>query len=263
MSAGDVRRSKGLAKLDTYLRTEFASVEGWCLPSLWGIVSACHDYQIRNGIDGPIAEIGVYQGKFFIGLALLKPSDRPHYAIDVFDMQEFNLDGAGAGNLERFEANVARSGIAPEQFRSHQADSMALNSVDIEKIRRDAGPFSMFSVDGCHMVEHTINDLRIALELTHPGGIIFIDDYYNPHWPGVQEGIHKIYFNESPRFVPLLFTCNKLFLCHISRHAKYLHHVRVELKKNYPAWRIKTVPRFGYETLTVMTVMQGEFLLAY
>ena len=63
--------------------------------------------------------------------------------------------------------------------------------------------------------------------------MIFIDDYYNPNWPGVQEGICKLFITDSPRFVPLIATCNKLILCHISYHAEYLDHVEGYIRANF------------------------------
>lgn len=249
------------APLKNYLDNQFANVGGWCSAHLFGCIAGFRDYQRVQGITGPAAEIGVFHGKFFIGLALMNPSTAPHYAIDVFDLQQFNLDGAGEGNLQKFRANCAAAGLNDAQYVAMRADSMVISRADIDKIKAATAPFSMFSVDGCHMVEHTINDIRLASELVDPGGIIFVDDYYNPHWPGVQEGVAKMYHCDAPRFVPVLYAANKLVLCHISRHAEYLKHVTQFLKANYPHWATKPVKRFGYDTLTVVPHMQETFVL--
>ena len=253
----------GLKRLDGYLATQFSRIEGWCNAHLFGGIAACHQYQRLHEIDGPVAEIGVYHGKFFIALASLKTGAGIHHAIDVFDMQEFNLDGAGKGNLSIFRTNCNNAGFAEGDIATVRADSMALKHHDLSAIRSVADEFSMFSVDGCHRVEHTINDIRIAMKLTSPGGIIYVDDYYNAHWPGVQEGVAKLYFFETPRFVPLLFSSNKLFLCHISRHESYLDFCRSFLLENYSNWRFKEVERFGYNTITLSPDIKEPFVLRY
>lgn len=233
-----------------YLHTSFHQTEGWCIPHLWQAIQPLSEFQTLKGVANPVAEIGVYQGKFFIGLMKTRPAQF-HYAIDVFSMQEFNLDGAGRGNLEAFRTNVTKSGEDINSVVCLERDSMALTRGQIEAIRGKTKGFSMFSVDGCHMVEHTINDMRIAMELTIAQGVIFVDDYYNANWPGVQEAVAKLYLLDSPRFVPLLYSCNKLFLVHISYHRQLLARVQSFMQKHFPDTGMKLVTRFGYDTLTL------------
>ena len=249
-----------LADVATYLDGPFASVEGWSVAQLWNLIDPLHEYQQRQGLSGPIAEIGVYHGKFFIALALLKAGEGRHAAIDVFDMQRFNLDGAGRGNLEKFRENLARCGVPEADVVMRPADSMSLKTPDIAAIREAHGPFAMFSVDGCHMAEHTINDFRIAMELTHPAGIVFVDDYLNADWPGVQEGMARLYLNDCPRFVPLAYAGNKLVTCNLSYHREYLAHLRKALPARYPQDRLKEVRRFGYDCLNVRLPPNGPAL---
>lgn len=233
-----------------YLNGPFQHTEGWCIPQLWQAIQPLSEFQTSKGVTNPIAEIGVYQGKFFIGLMKTRPAMH-HYAIDVFSMQEFNLDGAGKGNLEAFKNNIAKTGEDTSSVVFLERDSMALTRANIEAIRGKTKGFSMFSVDGCHMVEHTINDMRIAMELTIAQGVIFVDDYYNANWPGVQEGVAKLYLLDSPRFVPLLYSCNKLFLVHISYHRQLLSRVQDFIRKHFPETGMKLVKRFGYDTLSL------------
>ena len=236
--------------VEAYLGGAFNEVGGWCLHALWRTIQPLRAAMAREGCEGPIAEIGVYHGKFFIGLVKTMGATAGNLAIDVFDMQRFNLDGAGDGNLAQFEANLARCGVDREGVRILRADSMALAAEEVAALRPGSG-FAMFSVDGCHMAEHTINDIRIAMALTRPEGLIFVDDYYNPDWPGVQEGVAKLYMTDAPRFVPLAYSCNKLILCHLSFHASYLEALRGFLPAAFPQTRVKRQPRFGYPTLTV------------
>lgn len=249
-----------MKRLRQYLNNEFQSMQGWCIPQLWQSIEAICDFQKKHGIDGPIAEIGVYHGKFFIGLALSKESHQNNYAIDVFDLQQFNLDFAGKGDLEIFKANLDKLKVKTKIVK---ADSLSLSEDDIKKILKVSEGFSMFSVDGCHLPEHTVVDFQTAMKLTKKEGIIFIDDYNNPNWPGVQEGISKLFFNSYPTFVPLSFSCNKLAMCHYSYHDQYLKYIHAHVKKNFPQTRLKVVKRFGYDSLTIKPNFQStDYLVA-
>src|SRR5947209_4493745 len=115
-----------LPAVNEYLNGSFKTVEGWCVPHLWQAIEPLHEIQASLDIDRPVAEIGVYHGKFLIGLIKTKNVPRSNFAIDVFDMQEFNLDGAGKGNLETLKANLAKCGVARGQVEIERADSMAI-----------------------------------------------------------------------------------------------------------------------------------------
>jgi hypothetical protein len=259
MNASSAERSHAVKE---YLSAGFNEIRGWCTPHLWQVIQPLDLAQAELGIEGPIAEIGVFHGKFLIGLIKTKNSEG-NYAIDIYDMQQFNLDGAGKGDLAALKQNLTLCKIPENLITLYRADSMTLGRNEIDSIRKGSGGgFSMFSVDGCHMVEHTINDIKIAMDLTLAGGIIFVDDYYNASWPGVQEGVAKLYLLDAPRFVPLAYLCNKLVLCHLSYHGAYLSKLKAFLKLNFPSTALKPVKRFGYDTLTVSPDIRSDRYLA-
>ncbi|WP_299322649.1 class I SAM-dependent methyltransferase [Parasphingopyxis sp.] len=235
-----------------YLENEFEDVQGWCIPQLWQSIEPLARAMRSDGDAGPVAEIGVYHGKFFIGLAKTMGAKAHNTAIDVFSMQEFNLDGAGKGDEAVFRNNLEQCGIS-EATDLIEADSMGLSDDDAAALRAKTGGFSMFSVDGCHTAEHTVNDLEFALKVIRRDGIIFIDDYNNANWPGVQEGIAKHYFGGSRRFVPVLYSCNKLLLCNLSFHDRYIETVLAHLKEHFPDTRCRDHARFGYRCLSIFS----------
>ena len=244
--------NQSLDGVSKYLNGSFEKISGWCIPQLWNVIQPIHEFQEKIGCRQPVAEIGVFHGKFLIGLIHTKRSYGKHLAIYVFDLQQFNLDGAGKGSLEKLRENIKLAEIDDGEVYFKRADSMALTIEEISEIRKlSNGGFSMFSVDGCHMVEHTINDFRIAMQLTCPEGVIFVDDYLNMDWPGVHEGMVKLFLTDNPRFVPLAYLGNKLILCHISYHSDFLRHVMSFLNEFYPAQRKKQVRRFGYDSINV------------
>jgi len=239
-----------------YLQGAFQTIEGWCSPFLWHLITPLAERQAELGVQGPVAEIGVYHGKFFIGLALTKGAAANNCAIDVFDMQQFNLDGAGKGDLERFRGNVLRAGLPEAAVAVMRADSMAITDYEVLQVRQATGGFTFFSVDGCHTPEHTINDIRIAMRLTRPEGIVMVDDYMNVNWPGVQEGVARLFLFDSPRFVPLAVALNKLFLCHVSHHAANLRLLAARLAAP-GLGRTKMVTRFGTASINYLPDPKG------
>ncbi len=243
-----------LGEVNAYLSDGIHKVNGWCIPQLWQTLWPLY---LEIG-DGPVAEIGVFEGKFFIGLCKTfgtSPTNRAA-AIDVFDMQQFNLDGAGVGKLDVVKKNLMEHGFPDGAVEFVQADSLALTRRDADGLLESAGAFAFFSVDGCHEVVHTVNDIEFAMSVTANRGIIAVDDYTNPNWPGVQEAIARMYLMRDFAFIPLVVTCNKLLLASYSYHARYLKAVENYVKASHPDTRMKRVRRFGYDTLTVQPNLQ-------
>lgn len=231
--------------VNDYLANGIHTIKGWCGASLWNAI-----WPLRELTGpGPVAEIGVYHGKFFVGLATTFGVDQPHVAIDVFDLQEFNLDNAGEADLDIFTGHCKRFGI--DDISLMERDSLALNHRDVASVVDRTDGVVCFSVDGCHTVTHTMNDIEFAMNVTRQSGLIFVDDYTNPNWPGVMEAVARLYLFGSPRFVPLAMTTNKLILCGYGYHETYVQHLLKSLKDGETKARFKKVTRFGYDTVTI------------
>jgi len=239
--------------VNAYLNGPFDTIDGWCDPFLWQVLAPLHDAQEALGASGPVAEIGVHHGKLLIGLMKTKGKAAGNLAIDAFDLQQFNLDGSGEGSMEKLQANLARCGLGADALRCVRADSLALGAADVPDLRRDAPEgFALVSVDGGHEVEYALGDIRLAMELAMPQGIILVDDFFAPDWPGVTEALARLYLHDRPRFVPLLAGYNKLLLCHRSYHATFaralVEHIQARLASRVNA---KRVTLFGYRVLAM------------
>ena len=207
--------------IDSYWSDGFPHIQGWVSSGHLQPLKLVDEIQRSVGIKGHVAEIGVFHGKFLLALAsLLNPGDKVT-ALDVFDDQDKNLDGAGEGNLGILQQNVAAYGRQDLDYSYVQADSSALTMLDKVELTRSRGPFRLFSVDGCHTTEHTLADLRTAQDCMAPGGVIILDDYMQPHWPGVTEAV-SLFCTGAPRMVPFLYTLHKLYFVGIGWHAHFL-----------------------------------------
>jgi predicted O-methyltransferase YrrM len=229
--------------------SDWDEMGGWCVPQIVEVLQPLHAFQrIASQKTGPVAEIGVYHGKFFLLLAAIKQdSNQKHLAVDVFDMQEFNLDGAGEGNLAVFTQNIKKFELN-NSVEIETADSLHLHE---SIIRKNEEKFDFFSIDGCHTKLHTINDIRKAERMISSLGILFVDDYTNSSWPGVQEGVAAYLSGNHGNLVPLAVTSNKLIMCSASMHKIYLDFLSEYLNKFCTAQFSEIEISHPYKTLSL------------
>jgi hypothetical protein len=235
-----------MSSLEKYWRSGFNEVQGWVNPNLLECMTLLGDLQHTHKITGNVAEIGVYHGRFLIALSHMGASKA--VCIDVFDDQSKNLDGAGEGDLSTLKQNISRYGSRDTSYEFIKVDSIALTATDKLKIMTNLGPFKLFSVDGCHTLEHTHADLLTAQEMLCPGGVVILDDYMQPHWPGVTEAVHLLYQRGVPRIRPFLYSSHKLFFCGVGWHSEF---IRAAHERSWGGRDARVVPMFGSPVLTI------------
>lgn len=175
--------SNGLEQARRYAASGHKSVRGWLTSDAATTSVTLAAEQVRMGLRGSACEIGVYHGKLFILLCLLLRSDERALAIDLFTTESDNPYGTDI--RDRFLANLAR-----HRVDTRRVDILATNSMGLvpEHIQEIAGPVRLFSVDGGHSAEETVNDLSLAAGSVIDGGLVILDDFFNPQWPAVAEG---------------------------------------------------------------------------
>jgi hypothetical protein len=249
-----VRRKSGagrearLSNLDDYWSGAFSDVAGWVDYNLRDFLKFLGQFQTTSSISGNIAEIGVHHGRFLIALAHLGRPGEVCLSIDVFDDQASNVDGSGAGDLDQLRSNISAYGPPSLNYVFVKADSLALTITERLEIAGRYGPFRLFSVDGGHNVTNVVNDLDFAQAALAAGGAVILDDFYNRHWPSVTEGLFRFYSLGSPRIQPFLYAHNKLFLCNIGWHQRYVAKAAEMFRQNQ--W-FKVTRMLGADTVVV------------
>lgn len=190
-----------------YARNGVSDVQGWFEPEDVELAEMFLRFQLRRGLSGNVAEIGVHHGKCFLLLANGVRADEEAVALDVFGDQEKNVDRSGLGDREIFERHVARW-AQPDKVRIVQASSL---EVTPERAAEVFGKVRFFSVDGGHTGEITAHDLRLAEAVLVPNGLVMLDDILNPHWTGVITGLAD-YLRTGGQLIPFVVSRNKLFL---------------------------------------------------
>jgi hypothetical protein len=197
-------------RVSTYLRSGRRWVQGPTPPSAMRMAVAVAQAQDDASIHGNVAEIGVQHGSFFILLYLLSRAPEKGVAVDLFSMQQLNVDNSGYGDLARFLRNMKRHTDA-ERLVTHETNSMWLTSEAL--IALAGGPYRLISVDGGHTPEITMHDLAVAEGALAEGGVVILDDCFNEMWPGVVDGVHR--FLSTPRSIlPFAIGGNKTLFCH-------------------------------------------------
>lgn len=195
------------------LDPRFLDVEGWLNPNVADVVVAWTEYfySCEGYSKAAALEIGVHHGRFFLVLEASTPAPLKCYAYDLFDeLQSKNIDGSGKGNKEAFLKNVEEFAQYPHRVQPIEGDSFSIRAAPVPH------SYNLISIDGGHSREHTAYDLQYANDTIMPGGLVVLDDFTNPNWLGVMEGLFDFLGQPSRRICPMFAGFNKLFLTTIS-----------------------------------------------
>ncbi len=165
----------GDPKVDRYLAEGYEGVRGMSSRFAAAISAWCLKHQAAHGVSGHFAEIGTFQGRFFIAMALaLEPGERA-LGIDLFDWPS-------PATLSIFEENCARWGVREPVRVTWRADSTAITEAALRG-RLGPGPVRLLHIDGDHSPEPLARDLALARAVMHPQGLICLDDMLHPGYP--------------------------------------------------------------------------------
>ena len=135
-----------------------------------------------------ILEIGTYNGRTTINMALNQPKDGE---IITFDLPNNKTKLPLAPSEEKYI-------LGKDSYRrAHtQITQVFCDSADFDfNIWFDSVDF-MF-IDGSHSYEYTMHDSKLAFNLVRQGGQILWHDYDSPHWPGVTKALNELYRSNS------------------------------------------------------------------
>jgi hypothetical protein len=169
--------ASGHPAIDRYLAQSYERVRGMSSRFAAAICGHLIRRQSELGIGGELAEIGTFEGRFFIAMALgLAPGERA-LGIDRFDWPD-------AGIESRFLANCAAHGIAPDRYVSWKTDSREITPGHLQD-RLGGRPVRFVHIDSHHSRECLTNDLELVAPVLHRQGIVCLDDMLHPGYPMV------------------------------------------------------------------------------
>lgn len=213
--------ASGHPALDLYLAQGYERVRGMSSRFAAAICGHLIRRQTALGIGGDIVEIGTFEGRFFIAMALGLAADERALGIDRFDWPDAGIEG-------RFHANCAAHGVARDRYMSWKADSRAITSDELRaKLERRGVRF--VHIDSHHSRDCLTNDLELVTPLLHRDGIICLDDMLHPGYPMVMSAVFN-YFARHPQMRLLciidredIVAAPKFLICSGDAIARYEH----------------------------------------
>jgi hypothetical protein len=173
---------------DRYIESGYMSVRGMSSRFAATISAGTMRIQSENGISGNFAEIGTFEGRYFIALAhALKEGERA-IGFDTFVWPD-------EGIKSRLENNLTKHGVA-ERSIIRKIDSTQLAAKDILSLAPDK-KIRFFHIDGEHTPEHLSSDLALAVETLDERGVICLDDMLHPGYPTLALTVDKFLEREK------------------------------------------------------------------
>ena len=164
---------------------EMDSVPGWFYPLDARLFGAIDGLQKARGTRGHILEIGAYLGKSAILLGYLTEEDEDLTVCDPFE-EMVEVGDENAAENARHYPGLHRTQFERQYLRFHSSLptvwEMPSTRIDRETL---AGSYRLVHVDGSHAYDVVREDIATARTLLGPGGVVVIDDWPQPHTPGV------------------------------------------------------------------------------
>jgi len=180
-------------------------IEGWFSPDAAALIALLDEAQLTAGVRGNIFEIGVHHGRSAVFLCALARGEERLGVCDLFGEQVLNVSASGSGNRAIFEANIAAEAPGFTRLDIFAKPSYKLIADEIGR------PHRLFHIDGGHLCEEALTDLRLGAAVLHDQGAIIVDDPFRADWPGVTEAILD-FLAERPEFRPMIVGFNKLVI---------------------------------------------------
>jgi predicted O-methyltransferase YrrM len=211
--------ASGHRAVDLYLAEHYERVRGMSSRFAAAICGYLIRRQTECGIGGDLVEIGTFEGRFFIAMALGLAPGETALGLDRFDWPD-------AGVEARFHANCAAYGVGRDRYVSMKIDSRAITS---DGLRDNLGgrPVRFVHIDSHHSRDCLTNDLELVTPLLHRDGIMCLDDMLHPGYPMVVSAVLD-YFVRHPQMRLLciidredIVAAPKFLICSDDARARY------------------------------------------
>ena len=167
--------SSGHAGLDAFLADRYMRIRGMSSRFAAAICGHLVRHQSALGIGGDLLEIGTFEGRFFIAMALLLEPGEHALGIDVFTWPSPAV-------YDHLLENCAAAGLDAASYTAWKVDTRTITAADL-RARLPGGKARFIHIDGEHIPECLRNDLELAHAVLHPDGVIALDDMLHPGYP--------------------------------------------------------------------------------
>jgi hypothetical protein len=204
------------SSLRKFVFHDLQTIEGYIDPPDALVFLSLLQAQRQAGLEGGIAEIGVFYGRSYFLFRKIGGDTEKIVAIDLFDIDQ-TADGTSP-QYGHFLENGRRLGIPVDEDLVIKGDSTCLAPANITE---KAGKIRFFSIDGGHMLPDVVADSRLAMHSLADHGIIAFDDTFNPAWPEVTVGVADFLREYADTFAAFCVTKYKTYVCRRDFHDLY------------------------------------------
>jgi O-methyltransferase len=170
--------------------------------------------EINNkNLQGNVAELGVYKGKFARYINLYFP-ERKLYLFDTFegfderDVHVEKKEGFSSG-LQNFADTSIESVL---KLMPHKENCIPVKGFFPESAKNVEDHFVFVSIDA-DLYEPIYEGLKFFYPLLVPGGYLFVHDFNNDHYPGTRKAVEKFCVEKNISFVPLPDLAGSAIIC--------------------------------------------------
>lgn len=188
-------------KLKAFLEKNHEEIPGWFFPLDQLVFFELFVAQLSMRIEGGLCEIGVFRGKSFVLMSLLRNASERLVGFDLFADED---EAETIQNLSKY-GDPQDTGLIKGLTSSHSMDDLdALITAPVRFLHVDAG----------HEYHEVLEQLHLFSPYVAEQGIIAMDDYQDREFPGIEAAVLDFADLDRPRrFVPFLAGGNKIFLC--------------------------------------------------
>ena len=211
--------SSGSPAVDRYIAEGYDTVRGMSSRFAATICAHVIRRQTELGIAGHFAEVGTFEGRFFIAMALGLADGEKALGIDTFAWPN-------AGLIDRFHGHCARFGLTSQHYTALKADTKSLRAKDITAAL-GGGAVRFWHIDGDHTRKSLWVDLDLCASVMHPQGILCLDDMLHPGYPTLIVTVLE-FLAQHPELRVLciidresITAAAKFLICRVDRVAKY------------------------------------------
>jgi O-methyltransferase len=160
-------------------------------------------------VKGSVAELGVYQGHFAKDINAVFP-DRNMYLFDTFQGfsekdKEIDIGGGFSSAAEDFSDTNVEMVLEKMSHREKVTVRAGYFPESVQETDKDER-FAFVSID-TDLYKPIYDGLRFFYPRLNPGGYIFIHDYNNKDYPGVNAAVKKYCEEENINCFPLVDPC--------------------------------------------------------
>jgi hypothetical protein len=170
------------------------SIQGWFDVGFLPLLNVIDQVHVSLRERGHVGEIGVFHGKSFLPLCLVRHQGECAVGIDCFSDQSCNLSGSGfqsgSNGRQHVERNVRLVLGSMNNVKIIEGDAKRLSAGEYR--RAAGGDYRIWHVDGGHTFSEVVHDVIACEACLTRLGVIVLDDVCNPEWPEVGLAMYQV-----------------------------------------------------------------------